>query len=79
MGDGKKWLGLGWEPQEKVLEKISSFDKNQKNKYFSAIIVSCTQILSPTITGTSSNYKTFTFCTGAMPAEDGLIPFLNHL
>lgn len=71
-GDGKNWLGLGWEPQEKVLEKISSFDKNQKKNYFSAIIVSCTQILSPTITGTKSNYKTFTFRTGAMPAEDGV-------
>ena len=71
-GDGKDWPGLGWEPQEKVLEKIASFDETQKQKYFSAIIVACEQILSPTISGTSSTYKTVTWRTGAIPAIDGV-------
>lgn len=71
-GDGKDWQGLGWEPQEKVLEKIASFDEIQKQKYFSAIIVACEQILSPTISGESSTYKTFTWQTGAVPATDGV-------
>ncbi len=70
--DGKDWPGLGWEPQEKVLEKIASFDETQKQKYFSAIIVACEQILSPTISGTSSTYKTVTWRTGAIPAIDGV-------
>lgn len=70
--DGKDWPGLGWEPQEKVLEKIASFDETQKQKYFSAIIVACKQILSPTISGTSSTYKTVTWRTGAVPAKDGV-------
>lgn len=71
-GDGKDWSGLGWEPQEKVLEKIISFDETQKQKYFSAIIVACEQILSPTISGESSTYKTFTWQTGVIPATDGI-------
>jgi hypothetical protein len=71
-GDGEDWHGLGWEPQKKVLEKITSFDEPQKQKYFSAIIGACKQILSPTISGTSSTYKTVTWRTGALPAIDGV-------
>lgn len=71
-GNGKDWRGLGWEPQEKVLEKIASFDEMQKQKYFSAIIVAGEQILSPTIRGTSSTYKTVTLRTGIVPAIDGV-------
>jgi len=71
-GDGKDWPGLGWGPQEKVLEKIISFDETQKQKYFSAIIVACEQVLSPTISSTSSTYKTVTWRTGAIPAIDGV-------
>ena len=71
-GDGKDWRGLGWAPQEKVLEKIASFDETQKQQYFSAIIVACEQILSPTISGTSSTYKAVTWRTGAVPAIDGV-------
>jgi hypothetical protein len=71
-GDGKDWPGLGWEPQEKVLKKIDSFDQTQKQKYFSAVIVACEQILSPTMAGTSSTYRTFVFHTGSVPAIDGV-------
>lgn len=68
-GDGKDWSGLGWEPQEKVLDKIASFNETQKKKYLFAIVIACEQILSPTITGTSSNYNAFTWRTGAVPAD----------
>lgn len=71
-GDGKDWQGLGWQPQERILEKIASFDKTQKQKYFFAIIVACQHVLSPTISGTSSTYKTVTMRTGAVPAKDGV-------
>lgn len=70
--DGKDWPGLGWEPQEKVLEKIALFDEMQKQKYFAAIIAACEQILSPTISGTNSTYKTVTWRVGAVPAIDGV-------
>lgn len=76
-GDGKKWQGLRWQPQEIVLEKIASFDKMQKQKYFLAIIVACEQILSPTISGTSSTYETVTWSTGAVPAIDGVKEIRN--
>ena len=71
-GDGEDWPGLGWEPQEKVLEKIASFDDKQKEKYYAAIITACNQALSPTISGTSSTYKTITWRTGAIPASEGV-------
>ncbi|MBN1974873.1 MAG: hypothetical protein JW787_14630 [Sedimentisphaerales bacterium] len=71
-GDGKNWHGLGSAPQEKVLEKIASFNETKKQKYFSAIIVVCKQILSPIISGTSSTYKTVIWRTGALPAIDGV-------
>ncbi len=71
-GDGGEWSGLAWEPQEKVLEKIVSFDNVKRKKYFDAIIAACNQILSPTISGTNSTYKTFTWRTGAVPAKEGV-------
>lgn len=71
-GDGKDWHGLGWGPQEKILEKIASFDEAKRQKYFSAIIVACEQVVSPTLSGTSSTYKTVTWRTGAVPAKNGV-------
>ena len=71
-GDGKDRPGLGWKFQEKILQKIALLDETSKQKYFFAIIVACEQILSPTISGTSSNYQTVTFHTGVVPAKDGM-------
>lgn len=71
-GDGEDWGGLAWEPQEKVIETIAAFDETLKRTYFSGIIAACEQVLSPTITGTSSTYKTVTWRTGAVPALDGI-------
>ncbi len=66
-GDGKDWQGLGLLPQDEVLKKIVSFDEVQKKKYYSAIIIACKQMLSPTITGRCSTYKTITVRTSAIP------------
>lgn len=71
-GDGKSWPGLGWEPQEKVLEKVSSFDDSQKRRYFSGIIAACDKMLSPTLEGTNWSYKSVTIRSGAVPAMDGV-------
>lgn len=76
-GDGKEWKGLWWQPQEKILEKISSFDEYNKKKFFSSIILACREILSPTVTGGYSDYKTFRFETGAIPATEGMASVRN--
>ncbi len=75
--NGKNWPGLGWQPQEKVLEKITSFDGAKKEKYFDAIELACKNILRPTITGATSNYKAVTIRTGALPALDGIKKIRN--
>ncbi len=71
-GDGKEWNGLQWQPQEKILEKISSFNDISKKQYISSIMLACNEVLSPTITGTTSNYKTVTWQTGVIPVTDGM-------
>ena len=64
--DGKNWSGLGPQPQEKAIEKILSFDNEKKRRLFNVIKSLCRDILSPTITGTSSTYKTVTFSSAAI-------------
>lgn len=76
-GDGKNWLGLGWGPQEKALQKIASFNDSQKYKYFSAIIVTCEKVLSPTLSGTNSTFHSVTIRTSAVPALDGIKEIRN--
>ncbi|MEJ1408629.1 MAG: hypothetical protein RPU60_00155 [Candidatus Sedimenticola sp. (ex Thyasira tokunagai)] len=71
-GDGKGWQGLGWQPQEMVLEKIASLSSNQREKYFNTIIAACKELLSPIITGTSSTYNTVTWKTTVVPANEGI-------
>lgn len=71
-GDGQGWAGLGWEPQEKVLDTILSFDNSKKCLYFSGIISACEKMLSPTISGTKYDYNTVTMSTGSIPALDGI-------
>ena len=71
-GNGKDWSGLGWGPQEKVIEKISSFNDMQKCNFFSGIVAACNKMLSPTIEGTSWSYKSVTIRSGAVPAMDGV-------
>jgi hypothetical protein len=76
--DGKDWPGLGWTPQEKVLEKINSFTDPEMKTYFSGIIVACGKILSPTIEGTNWTYRTVTMRSGAVPAVEGIKSIRNQ-
>lgn len=71
-GDGKDWKGLGWEPQEKVIEKINAFHDTAKRQYFMGIIAACNEILSPTIEGTNWSYQSITIRSGSIPAMDGI-------
>ena len=71
-GNGKDWQGLGWDPQEKVLNKINSLTDAERRTYFSGIIVACEKILSPTIEGTNWTYKSVTLRSGAVPAMQGI-------
>lgn len=77
-GDGKNWKGLGWGPQEKALEKIESFSDGEQRQYLSAIIEVCNRILSPSIEGTTSNYRSITIRTGPVPAIDGVRKIRNR-
>lgn len=67
--DDKGRGGLAWQPQEKVLEKIESFDEGALRNFFSAILAACNKILSPTIDGSEWNYKSVTFHSGPIPAR----------
>lgn len=69
-GDGKTWGGLGPQPQEKLIEKLSSFSVDDKKKYASIIRELCREVLSPSIRGTSSTYKTVTLRTGSISATN---------
>lgn len=67
-GDGKSWSGLGPQPQEKLIDKILSFSAKEKRNFLPTIKILCKEILSPSITGTSSTYKTVTFTTASISA-----------
>jgi hypothetical protein len=69
----KGWPGLGWEPQEKVLEVVESFADADRTAYFAGILVACEQILSPTIEGTNWTYNSVKFRSGPVPAMDGVV------
>jgi hypothetical protein len=71
-GDGKEWQGLGTMPQDEVLKKIESFNDKQKQNNNTAIIIASNQMLSPTLSGTSSTYKTVTWRTAVIPASDDI-------
>lgn len=71
-GDGKGWPGLGWQPQEKVLEKIKAFTSEQRKQYVEGILAASKKMLSPTAEGTRWSYDKVTLSTGAIPAQDGI-------
>ena len=61
--------GLGPGPQQKILEMLESFDDFELKEFSSPIILLCENLLSPTIAGTSWDYKTVTWSHGAIPAS----------
>ncbi|MEQ1704749.1 MAG: hypothetical protein ABL867_02100 [Rickettsiales bacterium] len=78
-GDGKGWVGLGWQPQEKVLEKIKAFAPEQQKKYLDGILAASKKMLSPTAEGTRWSYDKVTISTGAIPAQDGIKSLRNQV
>ena len=68
-----EWPGLGAGPQIKLLEQLSKLRPESKEKYFSTILNLCSQILSPTMQSTSSDYRTVTWTTSAVPAIKDIV------
>ena len=64
--------GLGTYPQKKVLEALNSLEPESLKKHLSGIMILCREILSPTLEGTSSDYKTVTLRSAAIPAVDAI-------
>jgi hypothetical protein len=71
-GDRKSWKGLGFYPQEKVLEKIKSYSAQEQKNFLSGILAACQKMLSSTLEGTSWGYDKVTISTGSLPAEEGI-------
>ncbi|WP_454783288.1 hypothetical protein [Legionella sp. WA2022007384] len=64
---------LGWWPQEKAIEKIQSFSKDERKIYLNVIFTCIQKILSPSIEGVVWGYNTVAFQTASIPPEEGLI------
>ncbi|WP_133140236.1 hypothetical protein [Legionella genomosp. 1] len=64
---------LRWWPQEKTVEKIQSFSKDERKIYLNAIFTCIQKILSPSIEGVVWGYNTVAFQTAPIPPEEGLI------
>ena len=67
-GDEKSWGGLGPQPQQKVMALLESLTPEERKNYFNGIVVLCSCLLEPSITGMTSTYAKMTFRTGAVPA-----------
>lgn len=73
-GNGKEFHGLRWWPQEKIVEKIQFFLKEERRVYLNAILACIQKILSPSIEGVSwATYNTVALKTASVPPEEGLI------
>ncbi|MBL6927686.1 MAG: hypothetical protein ISR44_00815 [Rhodospirillales bacterium] len=67
---GENRAGIGPGPQLKILDCMEALGAAEKRKNFSAIIEICIQMLSPSMTSTTADYKSFTWSTGSIPATD---------
>lgn len=63
---------IGITQQTEIFKKISTFDANEKTKYFNPIATVCHALLSPTMEGTYWKGPTVTISSGAVPLEDAL-------
>lgn len=71
-GDGKNWAGLGSQPQQRMLERIQTFDNQRLQILLNSILSICKEMLSSTMSGTRWTYKTVTLSTGPILATDGV-------
>ncbi len=68
----EQFKGVGAAPQIVIIEELQKLQKPEKERLVEAIVRLCNEMLSPTIEGTSWNYKTVTFKTGSVPAAEPL-------
>ncbi|ANO50066.1 hypothetical protein [Woeseia oceani] len=71
------WQGLGTYPQQRVIENTKKLSVRDQKIYFFALLKLCEKILSPTMQSTSSDYKTFTWTTSAVPGIEPIIQVRN--
>ena len=65
---GENRLGFGPAPQLKILEFLESLDSAEQQRNSSAIIELCKHLLSPSMEGTTWDYKTVTLSSAPIPA-----------
>lgn len=74
----ENWRGLGFAPQNMIIDKLASLNKSKQMQYFEGMITLAENLLSPTMKGTSSNYKTITWKSGAVPPEKAVKDIRNR-
>jgi hypothetical protein len=67
-GDGQQ-AGIGATPQKHILDEIEPFKDIDITNFFSGILSLVDAILSPTMEGTSSSYKSVTWSRAATPGH----------
>lgn len=70
---------IGMAPQNIIIEKFESLSNDLQIKYFNAILSVCSNMLSPTMTGSSSDYKTFTWRSGELPVSKEIKDLRNRI
>lgn len=67
---GDNRAGFGPAPQIEVLECLEGLDTPEQRRNFSAITEVCNHLLSPSMTSTTSDYKSFTWSSSPVPGTD---------
>ena len=68
--DGENRAGFGPGPQLKLLDFLEAQSTADQQRDSSAIIKLCNQLLSPSMTSTTADYKTVTWSTSPVPASE---------
>jgi hypothetical protein len=63
--------------QDAIIKKVNKLTKGQREHFFSSIISICRALLSSTVSGTSSTYKTVTWSTAPIQASDDFAGIRN--
>src|SRR6185437_13624114 len=84
-GDGRQ-QGIGFAPQQVIVDELSLFDSDALRRYFKAVLTLADGILTPTMEKTSWTYKSVTWSRGQVPTgpaltdiRQGMIRLLKRL
>ncbi|BAV51546.1 Uncharacterized protein MLTONO_6644 [Mesorhizobium loti] len=66
-------VGLGASPQMEVVAWLEDQTTTTLNQFSRAVLAACGNLLSPNITGTSSDYRSVTWKSGAVPAVPDVV------